>query len=107
MGISVPQVRFRLPDPTSVQPDGPGNVFRKRVAVIAFATKDIADEASRTHVENSAAGLAAGVGQAQKKLRRPRHIPDGNTRPGGVDFGMMCGASVCAQAPEPAFRWRD
>jgi len=41
-----------------------------------------------------------------EELRRPRHIPDGNTRPGGRRFWDDGGASVCAQAPEPAFRWR-
>ena len=41
--------------PASVQADGAGDVFRERMAEIALADEDVADEPAGVHVENAAA----------------------------------------------------
>src|ERR1700677_1731695 len=52
--------------PASIEADGAGDVFWEGLAKISFATEYVADQPSRAHIENVAAGLPSGIVHAQK-----------------------------------------
>src|SRR5215469_10199438 len=52
--------------PIAVEAGGAGDLLRERVAVVPFADKNVAQEASGVDVVDAAAGLTAGVGQAKE-----------------------------------------
>src|ERR1700724_1334645 len=86
LGAPVLHVTF---GPASVQANGPGNVFRKRLAVIPLASKNIANQPPRVHLENAPASLTCGIHQAQKNFPRVAEFLAVVPSLRGVDFRMM------------------
>ena len=80
--------------PAAIQARGAGDVFGKSLAVVALANEDVADEASGVDVVDAAAGLAAGIGQAEKDFADASEL--GAVVPGlrRVDLGMMALGAV-------------
>src|SRR5579862_4253215 len=75
--------------PISVEARGTGDVFGKGVAIVAFADKDVAEEASGVNVIDAAAGLTAGISQTKEDFPIGRKF--GPVVPGlrRVDLGVM------------------
>src|SRR5579863_223806 len=70
-GVENDHRRFRAPTfqfrfaPVAIQSDRSGDVFGKRLAVVAFTDEDIADLTASVHFIDSPAGLAAAVGEGE------------------------------------------
>src|SRR5580704_4116274 len=75
--------------PASVQADGAGDVFRKGMTEIPFANEDIADEPASVHVEDTAGGLACGIGKTYEDFTGLAEFLTVIPSLRCVDLGMM------------------
>src|ERR1700733_8722404 len=75
--------------PAAIQAHGVPDVIGESLAIITFTDQDIADEASGMNVIDAAAGLAMGIGQAEKYFSDSAEFGTVVPGLGSVNFGMM------------------
>ena len=80
--------------PSAIETHGPGDVFGKGLAVVAFADQDVTDEASGVDVIDAAAGLATGGGQAEEYFADVAELCAVVPGLGSIDLGMMAFGAV-------------